>query len=316
MISGNNGVLTLAVKAKDNTKITATNEELKLEILDKKIEAQKNNENLTRSKLTEDDEYKIQGLEHIDGSEYKYQGQTIYISDSFGTYNELIDIKDLNVGDIINYSTIEGTYTANSSATGVTEAQEFRVKNGNIECIVFSKSEDGTIRIIPKTCIGNLTLAGRNSFYGVESVLNNISQLYLNGEYATKSVSLGANNTYVDETKQLIEIYNMGYNKIMGECIGYWPGASGWQTVSKTPLTGSSWQVDGAWLPSAYYNNNNDHFRIRFCQSNTDVVQDVRMWDGTWTSIYMYEMGVVPVITLKSSIKVGRAGGIYNIIEN
>ena len=114
----------------------------------------------------------------------------------------------LQVGDYINYNPLEGvveentTYTSLATATGYDTDQVFDIQNyvdGGWRWQVFGV-ENGKLQIISENTVGtnnleeytnsNYYLRGRTGFQNAITELNNISELYGQGEYAESARSI------------------------------------------------------------------------------------------------------------------------------
>ena len=148
----------------------------------------------------------------------------------------------LQVGDYINYNPLEGvaeentTYTSLATATGYTD-QVFDIQNyvdGGWRWQVFGV-EDGKLQIISENTIGttevdedkvnkNYYLRGRTGYQNAITELNNISELYGQGEYAesARSITVEDVNKFTGYNP---EVYEEGELGEYGNVIDYfWQG--------------------------------------------------------------------------------------------
>ena len=151
----------------------------------------------------------------------------------------------LQVGDYINYNPLEGvaeentTYTSYATATGYDTDQVFDIQNyvdGGWRWQVFGV-ENGKLQIISENTIGttevdedkankNYYLEGRTGYQNAITELNNISELYGQGEYAesARSITVEDVNKFTEYNP---EVYEEGKISEYGNVIDYfWQGTN------------------------------------------------------------------------------------------
>ena len=153
----------------------------------------------------------------------------------------------LTIGSIINYETLEGDYTVNVDITGIEESQNFSTKNEKVQFVVMGL--DNGIEIIPLRNIGTLALFADKGTNNGCDILNGISQLYLNTEFASNVEALGNNDKVSEHAKDMYNLYKtFGYTDIYNKYKTSKSYSSRTKPISLSELNSSSGNY--VWLAS------------------------------------------------------------------
>ena len=315
-IAGNNGILTKATEAKKANQETIDKEEIKTIIMARQIEQYSQNGSTDKESILEG----IDGLQHKQGDIYTYNDKDYVISNNFEVYQDLNYVTDAKVGDVIIYHILSGqhhTYTTDrdsvtgeyNNKTGILDDQDFATKDEDIKCVVLENSEESGVRIIPVNCQQNIMFGGFYGYFCETSVLSKISNLYYNSKYSINSKPLGYDD-YAKDADLIKELYNKGFHNIMGNHLYTWLGSSTYNAVTRGDA--ECWEMGGnaVWLASTLIDGSK--YQARYIDSSDLTVKTRNLYFDNTGNGNFYELGVVPVITLKSNLYIAGEGTMEN----
>ena len=176
-LSGPNGILSNAQKAKEQTAESGAKEKINIAVGSSydntgKFDSDSFKEEIVNLGGTVEEETDETITVDMDG--YK---SIIYKEN--GTVGEIVDRKGINVGDYVNYipDVNSETYVVTSEMSGYSRSQN--INQGNTNWRVLKKYSDGTIKLISSYTVSNYLYLGRTNGYnnGV-TILNEIAEKF------------------------------------------------------------------------------------------------------------------------------------------
>ena len=188
-LTGNNGILTQARNAKDNTRGASVEESIDL------WKVNKNADKLAGTTTAQPQDELLNQLlsEKLITAEEKTKlaaGETITIGNKnitlVKTLVEAFNDEEINIGDYVDYTPVEGSTSVEKEETGYNETQSYRVDT-TTTWRVLGLSEDGEhLLLISGSPIKKygadpyLILQGAESYYNCEDALDKICSIYKN----------------------------------------------------------------------------------------------------------------------------------------
>jgi len=231
ILTGENGLLTRAGDAKEETRGASVQEAIDLWKINKSVDNYIGDKT-AQSKTVLLDDLENKGLLINDERNRLEAGETITIGSKQISLGEEKSLSDqLKVGDYVNYGvklTVQ-TYSTDTSETGYNSSQTFQT-NKDMLWRVINKKTNGDVEIVAVSNTlatdGNtgLYLKGQAGFLNAETVLKNLcDKLYTNTEYGT------AESIDVDDINGLT-----GYNPEASNSMIYKSGGPFWDKSSNT----------------------------------------------------------------------------------
>ena len=246
----------------------------------------------------------------------KYNGlltETVEMPDNYEVVGEDEEtteenISNLKVGQYVKYTPSTERYTANGGASSST----FYPSKETVWQI-FSIN-GSTISLISSDSVGSLTLEGKTGYKNAVSILNNIANAYVNGEYATSGRSIGSGSGSIgeiDETSNPItweETYTNGKNGS--------PYKDVLHRADKAIIKDNeSLHISSdVWLASRHIIVSEEHtyFAVRYLPSNNEEAAYsifASKANGAKESLGSKTLGVRPIITLRSYVEISGGNG-------
>ena len=187
---------------------------------------------------------------------------------------------------------------------------------------VVLRNNGGTIEIISKASVGDLTLSGANDYANAVKKLNDKSRTYINSTYATSGRSVGATSSSIEQ----IDTAQHQLNFEAANANNGLPYKDTYYTSDKNIIDGNAnlkYNGGEVWLASRNMGVFTEYGIADFSvySMNTSGGREVNLLFRYVTDNdnvdYIYSYGVRPVITLKSGIRIvggtGEEGSPYQI---
>jgi len=212
----------------------------------------------------------------------------------------------LKVGDRVKYSSPAGTFSITSG--GITST--FSSTNN---WQVFSIN-NGTVALISEESVGTLTLAGKDGYRDVVSILNNISSKYVDNKIAVSGRGLGSSGSSIGSI-------NEADNKITWEdAVNDLPYKDSTYTADRDiiasheelQVSGDTWLASRHMIPSEDYT----YFAVRYLPANnSEATKSLYMARKTKIDDSLGEipLGVRPIIYLDSDVVISGNNGNYTV---
>ena len=339
-LTGQNGILTNATKAKEETEKAEIIERAQLDILK---EQAKDNEELTKSKFIEILNKYFEEVPTAENLPDDLTKLTLKTKKEYGSYNIKISdiyngnftktIEELKVGDKVYYN----TGNKNIGDNGIIECtvlydkkyNEEKGTNYGIQIISSDiiKTTNGTTETITLGRDDSTIIEGTSNFEKAKNSYNNAlktlydkAQEYLNTEYATSARCVGSNpadsdwDTTTNEagyyTKEIAEAKNeyqsymeSHYNTLKNGDEKY---KTDWEQISKT--TELQKTSDKYWMASRFVRSDssttNFIMYFMFPEGELSSTNLCIIYSGGGTNGYGDTYGFRPIFTLKSGIKI------------
>ena len=201
MLTGNNGILSQASKAKNETELASAREQLGLILTDLKMGAYENGE---EPKITEDNKNDIldyiSGQDNVesvtgtdDGISVTIDGEYSYLINKDGTIGEVVKREGIKVGDYVNYTydTVEEGYPLEQAKSGYTSDQTIAQTIG-LKWRIMNIDASGRVDIISETPTSQrVYFQGARGYNNGVYVINDICRsLYSNNSLEITARSL------------------------------------------------------------------------------------------------------------------------------
>ncbi len=181
---------------------------------------------------------------------------------------------------------------------------------------VVLRNNGGTIEIISKESVGDLTLSGADAYINYVKILNDECKAYVNSKYASKGRCLGATSSSLDQvdTSQYPLTFAAARERIFPYHDTYYTSD---QTIiqSNSALKHSTGYV---WVASRFLQPGNGCSVFNACRmykngSTADWAALYRAYNDNSTADASGTYGLRPVITLKSRIKIVGGSGTSDV---